>query len=286
MTEPANSAIAASVAELIIRYSFDLNGYSLDRWIEQWLAQYPPAWLYSAVIEALYQGRYKAISVWQILDFWRRRGKPVQHFNRDFERIISGRSIPLLFSESTSPLMLLPDPLLVATEAAIEPSAQPQSYSTFQRNHGLSAADYQLTSSVNTDLDSLWISERQDDLQSEASPFEHPPAIQPFKPAAEFQLHLPPPQKTRAVAPLPIQQFVPTSGPPEIPHKLKAIARSILRSNAEATARAIQSAKQQPQSNPAEICEGTEAEIARQPETNLTPQPLDANQANADQADS
>ena len=41
------------------------------------------------MIEALYQGRYKAISVEQILSIWRRRGKILSHFNREFEAIVT-----------------------------------------------------------------------------------------------------------------------------------------------------------------------------------------------------
>ena len=41
-----------------------------------------------AVVEALYQGRYKAISVEHILDCWRRRGQPNFHFSLEFERLI------------------------------------------------------------------------------------------------------------------------------------------------------------------------------------------------------
>jgi len=87
MTNPARDA--ASVIDLLTRYSFDLSGYTVDRLAEYWLQHYPSDWIRLAVIEALYQGRYKAVSVEQILNLWRRRGKPLHHFNRDFERIIT-----------------------------------------------------------------------------------------------------------------------------------------------------------------------------------------------------
>lgn len=87
MTDSARDA--ASVIDLLTRYSFDLSGYTVDRLAEYWLQRYPSDWIRLAVIEALYQGRYKAVSVEQILNLWRRRGKPLHHFNRDFERIIA-----------------------------------------------------------------------------------------------------------------------------------------------------------------------------------------------------
>lgn len=97
MTDSARDA--ASVIDLLTRYSFDLSGYTVDRLAEYWLQRYPSDWIRLAVIEALYQGRYKAVSVEQILNLWRRRGKPLHHFNRDFERIIAppltkGRTVP------------------------------------------------------------------------------------------------------------------------------------------------------------------------------------------------
>jgi hypothetical protein len=81
--------VAATVTYLLAYYSFDLEGRNSDRLVDEWLRQYPADWLRLAVIEALYQGRYKAFSVEQILALWRRRGKPLPHFNREFEWIVS-----------------------------------------------------------------------------------------------------------------------------------------------------------------------------------------------------
>jgi hypothetical protein len=90
MTDPARDA--ASVIDLLTRYSFDLSGYTVDRLTEYWLQNYPSDWIRLAVVEALYQGRYKAVSIEQILNLWRRRGKPLHHFSPDFERIIAPRT--------------------------------------------------------------------------------------------------------------------------------------------------------------------------------------------------
>jgi hypothetical protein len=91
MTDPDRDA--ASVIDLLTRYSFDLSGYTADRLAEYWLQRYPSDWIRLAVVEALYQGRYKVISVEQILNLWGRRGKPLYHFNPDFERIITPRFV-------------------------------------------------------------------------------------------------------------------------------------------------------------------------------------------------
>ncbi|MEH2382595.1 MAG: hypothetical protein V7K27_27535 [Nostoc sp.] len=82
----ANLAIA-----LLINYSFDLSGYSANELVERWQTQYPLNWLHLAVIEALYQGRYKAVSVQQILVFWQRRDQATYHFNMEFERMICSK---------------------------------------------------------------------------------------------------------------------------------------------------------------------------------------------------
>ncbi len=95
----ANLAIA-----LLIHYSFDLSGYSASELIHRWRKQYPPDWLHLAVIEALYQGRYKGISVQQILAFWLRRGQVFYHFNMEFERLICSQFPASLTATTTTAL--------------------------------------------------------------------------------------------------------------------------------------------------------------------------------------
>lgn len=82
---PDHGAIAAA---LLAHYSFDLGDYSSEERIEEWGENYEYYWIYFAVIEALYQGRYKSVSVEQILSIWLRRGKPIYHFNLEFEQLI------------------------------------------------------------------------------------------------------------------------------------------------------------------------------------------------------
>ncbi|MEA5618039.1 hypothetical protein VB711_09345 [Cronbergia sp. UHCC 0137] len=78
-------------ANLLTHYSFDLNGYNANELINSWQSEYPINWLHLAVIEALYQGRYKAVSVQHILISWLRREKAVYHFNMEFERLICSK---------------------------------------------------------------------------------------------------------------------------------------------------------------------------------------------------
>ncbi|MEH1921514.1 hypothetical protein [Nostoc sp.] len=95
----ANLAIA-----LLINYSFDLSGYSANELVERWQTQYPLNWLHLAVIEALYQGRYKAVSVQQILVFWQRRDQATYHFNMEFERMVCSKFPQSLTSPPTPAL--------------------------------------------------------------------------------------------------------------------------------------------------------------------------------------
>ena len=97
MTERANEAndqahdAAAYAASLMHHYGFDLGGATVGQLLLVWQERYSEAWIRLATIEALYQGRYKAISVEQILALWQRRKQPMYHFNHEFERLISNR---------------------------------------------------------------------------------------------------------------------------------------------------------------------------------------------------
>lgn len=87
-TSDVTNSLAVS---LLTHYSFDLGGYSASELVKRWENQYPSNWVHLAVIEALYQGRYKAVSVQQILTLWLRRNHPSYHFNIEFERLICNK---------------------------------------------------------------------------------------------------------------------------------------------------------------------------------------------------
>jgi hypothetical protein len=87
-------AISAQAGALLIHYSFDISRDTVEELLSEWLAIYPAYWLRLAVVEALYQGRYKTVSVEQILVLWQRRGQPLYHFNHEFESLVCS-SYPL-----------------------------------------------------------------------------------------------------------------------------------------------------------------------------------------------
>jgi len=74
---------------LLQHYSFDLGGYTINDLTWAW-HRFKPEWVRQAVIESLYQGRYKAVSVNQILYLWERKGEANYRYNREFERLVCG----------------------------------------------------------------------------------------------------------------------------------------------------------------------------------------------------
>jgi hypothetical protein len=79
---------AQQAAALMEGYRFELGHHDARQWVSLWLEFYRPAWIRDAVVEALYQGRYKSISVRQILELWQRRGQPIRHVTHDFEAAV------------------------------------------------------------------------------------------------------------------------------------------------------------------------------------------------------
>lgn len=90
MFAQATNAPTELTIALLTYYSFDLGGRTAQDTMQRWLNDYPAQWIYLATIEALYQGRYKAHSVDQILAIWQRKGEVSYHFNHEFERLVCG----------------------------------------------------------------------------------------------------------------------------------------------------------------------------------------------------
>lgn len=93
MANPNLSPEVVSIFNLLREYSFDLDHYAGEVLINQWIQTFGYRWVSTAVTEALYQGRYKIISVDHILHLWQRRGQPIRHFSREFESIILGQTL-------------------------------------------------------------------------------------------------------------------------------------------------------------------------------------------------
>ncbi|MGK7943519.1 MAG: hypothetical protein AB4058_03535 [Microcystaceae cyanobacterium] len=102
MADSTFDLTSIQIMAILRHYGFDLRGYTPLELLEQWERGYSAIWIRLAVIEALYQGRYKALSVEQILQHWLRKGKPTIHFNHEFERLICHKLPQGMESSSTS----------------------------------------------------------------------------------------------------------------------------------------------------------------------------------------
>jgi hypothetical protein len=87
-TPKVNPNLLLHAEDLLSYYSFDLGGRSAQMVLQEWAQDYPVPWIRLAIIEALYQGRYKAISVGQILQIWARREQVQTRFDAEFEKLI------------------------------------------------------------------------------------------------------------------------------------------------------------------------------------------------------
>jgi len=84
----STSTEAQQAAVLLESYRFELANHDARQWVSLWLEFYRPSWIRDAVVEALYQGRYKSVSVRQILELWQRRGQPIRHVTHEFEAAV------------------------------------------------------------------------------------------------------------------------------------------------------------------------------------------------------
>ena len=124
MREFDNDPVISQAVELMNSYSLDLHGYTTEEILSQWLNKYHANWIRLAIIEALYLGRYKAISVEQILGVWARMGNPNPHFSHEFERLIC-RKLPRnsnTLPENTSVTSSLEEKILKEKIAALNKS--------------------------------------------------------------------------------------------------------------------------------------------------------------------
>ena len=131
---PEQQAIAETIA-LLEYYSFELEGQPAAVTITQWQTQYPLPWIRLAVLEALYRGRYKKISVTAILRVWQKWGQPKVKFSHEFATLICAK-LPAV-AVLTPPEPTLPvtptveeveenvvDPLADASIATFSPPAE------------------------------------------------------------------------------------------------------------------------------------------------------------------
>jgi hypothetical protein len=104
MTQQKSEKEFAEVVALLHHYRFDCDRSTIETLVVYWCVDYSLSWVKLAVVEALYQGRYKSLSVEQILQGWQRRNQPTYHFSHEFERLIHGQ-LPARETISPEPLL-------------------------------------------------------------------------------------------------------------------------------------------------------------------------------------
>ncbi len=211
--------------DLLTYYSFDADRYPQSptkvKVLDHWLRTYPESWVHLALIESLYQGRYKVFCVEQLLAHWNRRGHPVYHFNHEFEDLVchdvprnmaqTGMSVkqvvPSPSKQKTSfhpeaglvPELPLPDPLAKLTGASATEATIPISRPNPQSKGKTPAQDL---------LEEPWGDTSGSGLPSMFG-------IQQMLPVTVGRLGLEP-----------IHQFTPEAQPAEFCEKLDAIAQA------------------------------------------------------------
>jgi hypothetical protein len=76
------------VAIIIKIYGLSVDDHQIESILVTWFQKYDPAWITKALVETLYRGRYKLVSVDNILKDWQRIGKPRYNFTPEYEREI------------------------------------------------------------------------------------------------------------------------------------------------------------------------------------------------------
>lgn len=133
----STSKEAQQAAALLNGYHFELGNHDAPQWVALWLDFYRPEWIRDAVIEALYQGRYKAFSVRQILELWQRRGKPIRHTTHDFESAVC--------QAYGGPLLKHPITTKAATAKQTKPAQPARQRASLRTHKSLSAISFNLS---------------------------------------------------------------------------------------------------------------------------------------------
>ncbi|MEL6400421.1 MAG: hypothetical protein AAFR26_15340 [Cyanobacteria bacterium J06626_4] len=226
MTLPNASERALEQAKLLLaEYSFDLSGFRVGELMAIWQEhlKIEPSWIRAAVLEALYQGRYKAFSVEQILQGWKRRGHPVRHFNSEFERIVFGPIDPLI--SKYAPLTgRRPSELMAPQSPTRQPTLPPTTSSEPLTSSEPVASPPEPPIAPSPDVaDSVEPSEP--DAAAVPNPPTTPSAsrlVAAPTPASATELPQP---VSRFHHPAPIQKFTPQLEASEFYHRLQSVAR-------------------------------------------------------------
>lgn len=192
------------VPALLIYYSFDLSGYQVEECINRWLDRFKGDWLRLAIVEALYQGRYKMISIEQILYLWQRRGQPICHFNHEFEQIVCSKLpedlLPLDYLSVTLEVRppvydLPPQDRLISDEDELEESSSIVTDAIAEaEQRGDRNLDASVPESFGSDDSAIAVESESEPIHGDSDPLplDQPPIDQfsPPLPTSEFYVKL------------------------------------------------------------------------------------------------
>ncbi|MEM6714801.1 MAG: hypothetical protein AAF622_06990 [Cyanobacteria bacterium P01_C01_bin.147] len=229
MISPTGPERDVAQAKLLMQeYSFDLSGFDTIELMAIWQErlQVEPSWIRSAVLEALYLGRYKAFSVEQILQSWQRRGHPVRHFNSEFERVVFGPIDPMASKyaamTSLSPSELL-SPQLNPREGKAIPGRESEEADGRHQSAPLPQnEDERMVATTVSQTSTAEIEPRQ---QALFSPETLPPESADAPSHVNAEGTDPHQNASLFNQPEPIQKFTPEPEPSEFYQRLQAVAR-------------------------------------------------------------
>jgi hypothetical protein len=227
-----HSPNAPTVAfELLSYYGPDSEPYpqpwTKGRLLDRWLRIYPQQWVCLALIESLYQGRYKTYCVEQILALWLRRGEPLYHFNHEFEAMICNNVPQQMQSSAVTDSVEASE---VETSVSLPNSEDPSNENLGNivtpdlSNQALEASE-ELSDLANAEepLSVAPIAEESDIYWVDA--FEHPATSQrEFDLSSVLSRHQLLPLTFDRIGLEPIHRFMPEAKPIEFCEKLAAIA--------------------------------------------------------------
>jgi hypothetical protein len=225
MNPPATSSPPVSVIlELLTYYNLESDRYpksaSKTKILNSWLQNYSEQWVRLALIESLYQGRYKMISVEQLLALWGRRGQPTYHFSHEFEALVS-HNVPHQMEQAVS------FPAAASPRKRVDVHGQTgaqqlDSVPTLPRSVPKASFAEEKSASVNSVPVQPEATSKSKLNPEEAAAVDVQPAVS----SQVFDAYRLLPVTLSRLGLEPIQQFMPEGKPAGFCEKLQAIARS------------------------------------------------------------
>jgi hypothetical protein len=230
MDPSTRSSPASTTLELLSYYSLEGDRYPTPinkaQVLNRWLQSYPEQLVRLALIESLYQGRYKMISVEQLLALWGRRGQPTYHFNHEFEALVC-HDVPHQMDQAVTFLSSASD-LPQQSAANLPPVSSEQTASIEASEAKVDSID----SASSADLEDDLLPENSQDDAAEIeylvdNDFEkslsdvRPSVLSSVLASSRFL-----PLTLHRLGLEPIHQFMPEAEPVEFCERLEAIARS------------------------------------------------------------